>query len=221
MKTTLDTFKQQLLADKKKTAALSILMVVLVVVVIRAAGSGAAPEMAVAVQPSHTATAAAAAPSMQPVLEKVRPAPADTRTAAKSASEASATPTTRHRTVRTDDLTRSLKRDLFMTDEWTNYPVEVSLIERNKPSAPMDFWTGMADAMKQYSRQRHEESQTLTKELSELQLQSTLTGVHPLAYISGHLVRPGDRYAGFAIVRIEERRVLVEKYGQIHELVMR
>src|SRR2546428_599293 len=116
MNTTLETFKQQLLADKKKSAILSILLVVLVVVAVRALSPGntSVPETVVAVQPVPAARPAAT-PTMQPVL----------------------------------------------------------------------------------------------------------TGREPLAYISGHLVRPGDRYAGFSIVRIEERRVLVEKYGQIHELVMR
>jgi hypothetical protein len=217
MKTTLEAFKQQILADKKRSAILSILMVVLVVVVVRALspGSASVPETAVAVQPAPVVRPAAA-PTMQPVLETIRPV-----TKSAAAEPTAPAQATRHRTVRTDDLPRSLKRDLFMTDEWTNYPLEASLIEKAKPTAQLDFWSGMAEAARQYSRQRHEESQTLTKELSDLELQSTLTGRAPLAYISGHLVRPGDRYAGFSIVRIEERRVLVEKYGQIHELVMR
>ena len=217
MKTTLETFKQQLLADKKKSAALSILLVVLVVVVVRAVatGGGSVPEAAVAVQPTHTPPAAAA-PTMQPVVEKIRPV-----TNVVAATPTAPVQPTRHRTVRTDDLPRTLKRDFFMTEEWANYPLEASLSEKDKPPMQLGFWTGMTEAIKQYSRQRSEESQALSKELSELQLQSTLTGRNPLAYISGHLVRQGDRYAGFSIVRIEERRVLVEKYGQVHELVMR
>lgn len=218
MNTLLQTFKQQLLADKKKSIAMGALLCVLIVVAIRAfaSGSGNAPELASAVQP-RAAVANPVNPPMRPVLEKISTPPQIEKPVTTSAPPIAL----KHRTVTTAGLPRALKRDFFMTDEWSKYPLEASQIQEGKAPGGSDFWMSLTAAMRQYGRQRREEAATLNKELSELQLQSTLTGLDPLAYISGHLVRPGDHCAGFFILRIEERRVVLEKYGQVHELVMR
>jgi len=54
----------------------------------------------------------------------------------------------------------------------------------------------------------------------ELRLQSTMTGRSPLAYISGRLVREGDVLRGFAVVKIDDRRVILRKAGLDHQLSM-
>ena len=215
MKNMLETIKQQFLADKKKSAALSTLLCVLIVVMVRAfvSGGGSVPETAVALQP--VASAPPVNQAIRPVLEKIAP-PAQ----ALPPPPVAKAEVPQRRTVVTSGLQRTLHRDFFMTDEWTKYPLEASQIERVKTSSGPDFWSSVAGAMRQYGRQRREEAETLSKELSELQLQSTLTGTEPLAYISGHLVRPGEVFSGFSVLRIEERRVVLEKYGQIHALVM-
>ncbi|HUN82443.1 MAG TPA: hypothetical protein VMV81_13145 [Phycisphaerae bacterium] len=217
MNSMLTTLKSQLMADKKKSAILGGLLCVLVVVLIRAlAAGGSAPELANAA-PAPRPAAAPPSQTMRPVVERISTPPAAKSTAPAVVVQ----PPAKRRTVAAGKLPRDLKRDLFMTEDWSKYPIETAEDLQGDALKGPDFWTNLSGAMRRYARQRREDAEALSKELGELQLQSTLTGGTPLAYISGHLVKKGDCYAGFLVVRIEERRVLLEKNGQLHELVMR
>ncbi len=47
-----------------------------------------------------------------------------------------------------------------------------------------------------------------------------MTGQVPLAYISGRLVREGDRVEGFSVVQIRDRQVMLRKSGATRVLNM-
>ena len=58
------------------------------------------------------------------------------------------------------------------------------------------------------------------EEASELRLESVLTGTQPRAYINGHLLKPGDEYQGFTLLKVTDRHVLLTKYDLFIRLRM-
>jgi hypothetical protein len=46
-----------------------------------------------------------------------------------------------------------------------------------------------------------------------LKLQSTVIGAHPSAMVNGQMVREGDDIAGFRVLKIEARQIIVEREG--------
>jgi len=60
----------------------------------------------------------------------------------------------------------------------------------------------------------------IAEQAERLKLQSTILGESPRAMINSTLLAPGQQIEGFAVVRIESRRVLVERGGVLIELKM-
>ncbi len=89
---------------------------------------------------------------------------------------------------------------------------------RAEPAKPL--WDHLGNALGDYQQTRRSEIAQYEAQLAELQLQSTLTGPAPIAYISGRLVREGDTIRGFTVARIEDRRVVVRKQSFIRVLIM-
>ena len=54
-----------------------------------------------------------------------------------------------------------------------------------------------------------------------MQLLSTVMGAKPKAMINGELVGEGDVIAAFRVIRIEARRVIVEREGIRLEITMK
>lgn len=60
----------------------------------------------------------------------------------------------------------------------------------------------------------------LQRRIREFQLQSTMTGPKPAAYIDGILLREGHTHKGFRITKINNRSVLLEQDGHVFDLHM-
>jgi len=58
------------------------------------------------------------------------------------------------------------------------------------------------------------------EEAMGLRLESVLTGSQPRAYINGHLLKPGDEYEGFTLLKVTDRHVILEKYDLFIKLRM-
>jgi hypothetical protein len=226
----LTTFRAQLVADKKKTAALVGLFCVLCVVGGRAIFTAPAPEM---VRASPAAPQAAPPPRITPVAEtrqpvpsgSVRAAPQPPRPIASTAAAPERDPAAgwanRSRAALIDALDPVMERDLFATPRWKEYALVSDPEADAPPSAKVrDFWGSVLRAADEKRRLRRDEAAALARELAELQLQSTLTGPCPSAHISGRLVHEGDVFSGFSVVQIRDRKVVLRKSGQVHELRM-
>lgn len=237
----LAVFKQHLLADKKKTVVLTVLFVVLLIVVGRLftskstpATAGASATEAVAAV-AHTPAPDQTMPLVRPTLEAkslvspmvpapgaAAPAPFSRTHVSGSASASSAGP------VAVADLPRVLERDLFSTTAWSKFPsarrFETAVgggDGSDSSAAPSEgVWRQLTTVLGQYQENRQGELERLEEDLAALQLQSTVTGPAPMAYISGRLVREGDLIRGFTVIHIQERRVVVRKLGLTRELCM-
>lgn len=58
------------------------------------------------------------------------------------------------------------------------------------------------------------------REAGELRLESVVTGARPRAYISGRMLAPGDEIDGFTLVKVNDRHVILTKYGLFIRLRM-
>jgi hypothetical protein len=70
------------------------------------------------------------------------------------------------------------------------------------------------------TRERRIPPENLPNQASQLKLQATVPGTDATALINGELVKVGDTVAGFTVVRIEARRVLVQQDGVTLEIEM-
>jgi len=210
----LTTFKQQLSADKKKSVALGGLFLILVAVVVHMFVSDSEPATAEA-----TPIIAAGATWKDQVVPKVRPKPVE-----PGPTRSAPTAPRSRRIVAVNAMPRVLERDLFNTTAWSRFfPAVIDhryTDDPNAAEAPKSFWWQLGQAIADHKRTHERESKQLEAELAELELQSTMTGSAPMAYISGRLVHEGDTIRGFSVVRIGDRCVTVRKTGNVRELVM-
>jgi hypothetical protein len=228
--------RQQLAAEKKKSAILGILIVVLIVVIGRSWLSDAEPATAAAA--THAATTLhprdSAASKARPTLERSKgPRPPShgvrpRRKAEATTPRAQRAPAGVGRVVCVDDMPRTLVRNPFNAPSWPVFMPSAAqtwfsgggAVGSEAADSGQRFWTKIGALIGNYQKTRQQQVDQLAKELEELELQSTMTGTAPLAYISGQLVREGDAIRGFSVVRIEDRRVLVSKGGLALELAM-
>jgi len=110
-------------------------------------------------------------------------------------------PTTPDKPVVSVELAEVLSRDLFLLPR-EKYE---ALVDETKAQEPEKSPTEPADD--QGWRRAVREA------ADELSLQSVVTGEQPRAIINGQLVAPGQRIAGFTLIRVAERFVEVEKDG--------
>ncbi len=219
----LSAFKQQLGADKRKSAVLGVLFVVLLVAVGSVMVTDATPETANAMATPAVSRGDSGVPAVRPVVEEAGVGKAVPRVGGDGAEGHE--PATLRRSVAFADLPRVLERDPFDTHAWSKF-TPASARGRNSDGSEdgvgsaATFWGRLGSAMRSRRLERRKELDRLTAELSAIQLQSTMTGSTPMAYISGRLVREGDTIEGFSVVRIRDRRVSVRKYGMVGELVM-
>ncbi len=222
----LELFKQQLIADKKKSAVLGVLVLVLIIVVIKAFAGSSDPNAVVADSPE---TIVASPAPITPITTTPSVA-LSTSTAGQSVDSAVAprepSPNDEPmKVVRIANLPRTLERDLFVPIQWSRYEAgRAALIGPDgapaSQPAPSVFWSALVGGMRDYHAIRQREAGEIAQELSALTLQSTMTGPQPLAYISGRLVHEGSEINGFVVLRISDRRVTVRKYGQTRTLTM-
>jgi hypothetical protein len=98
--------------------------------------------------------------------------------------------------------------------------------------APAGFWDELAKSMSSRADVRKERQilvENLQQQASQLRLQSTMMGANPKAVIDGDLVGEGDVVACgtgetrtvFRVLRIEPRRIIVEREGIKLEIQMK
>ncbi len=117
---------------------------------------------------------------------------------------------------------------------WLSQPIRP--VERNLFVVPTKYYTRkMADAgisesyedpakSVQPATDQNKELQALMENLqsqaSLLKLQSTMMGPIPCAMVNGELVKEGDTINGFKVVKIEPRRMMVERENSVLEIEM-
>lgn len=86
------------------------------------------------------------------------------------------------------------------------------------------FWDKLAKSMASKADQRKERQiliENLQLQAMQLKLQSTVMGATPRALVNGGMVREGDVVASFRVLRIEARRIIVEREGIKLEIQMK
>lgn len=93
------------------------------------------------------------------------------------------------------------------------------------PAPQMEaFWDRLAKSMAGQTDQRKERQvliENLQAQAAKLRLQTTVMGARPRAVINQELVSEGDVVASFRVLKIEARRVIVEREGIKLEILMR
>ena len=179
-------------ASPRKTALLCGLAVVLIVLVIRTATR---PDSASA------KVVELAAPQEPAVTVQSPPLPA---AVVEPRSEDSAKI---DNTIEEEDTSGTLpQRDIFAIDLSYFEQLSADQVQAEGRTAPADRKQLKLIALRARVRQ--------------FQLQSTMTGPVPAAYIDGALLREGHTYKGFQIRQINNRSVSLEKDGRVFNLRM-
>jgi hypothetical protein len=220
------TLKEQMAADKKKTALLFGLGAVLLVVVGQLFISGDSPAPAEA----DDTIVVSSPPKSEPQRTLIRPDPERTdvsnprkRTGGPrrpSSDRPASSPGGALVTV--EGMPRTAARDLFSTSAWGQFPSAEQPQGEAEPSVESGpgFLAQWGMRLEERKEARRQALLAVREEAQALDLQSTMTGQVAAAYISGRLVHEGDTIAGFSVVRIEDRRVILEKSGASQALTM-
>lgn len=86
------------------------------------------------------------------------------------------------------------------------------------------FWGKLEKSLTLQADQRHKRENQIANykaQAAQLKLQSTIMGPQPKAMLNGELVGEGDIIASFRVLKIEARRVIVEREGIRLEIVMK
>ena len=114
-----------------------------------------------------------------------------------------------------------LRRNLFAID-LERFPRDGSVTSVSTKSS--GFWDELAKSMTFQADVRKERQiliENLHQQASQLRLQSTMMGAVPKAVINGELVEEGEVVAAFRVLKIEARRIIVEREGIKLEIQMR
>jgi hypothetical protein len=114
-----------------------------------------------------------------------------------------------------------LGRNLFAV-ELERFPQDGSRTSVSTGGA--GFWDELAKSMTfraDVKKERQILVENLHRQASQLRLQSTMMGAEPKAVIDGELVGEGEVVASFRVVKIEARRIIVEREGIKLEIQMR
>jgi len=115
-----------------------------------------------------------------------------------------------------------LTRNLFEV-ELERFPHDGSPVQTTNKDV-VGFWDELAKSMTfraDVKRERQILVENLARQASQLRLQSTIMGASPKAVIDGGLVGEGDVVATFRVLRIEPRRITVEREGIKLEIQMK
>jgi len=115
-----------------------------------------------------------------------------------------------------------LTRNLFEVD-LEKFPHDGSRVQTTNKDV-VGFWDELAKSMTfraDVKKERQILVENLARQASQLRLQSTIMGASPKAVIDGGLVGEGDVVASFRVLRIEPRRIIVEREGIKLEIQMK
>jgi hypothetical protein len=195
--------------DPQKAGILTVLVAILVVLQFRLALMNKSG-------PSK-ATAATTTPSANNTLGATPVARAETRNALQSWLE---------------QPTEVVNRNLFAVN-LDRFPQDGSKIAVSSARSSL-FWDELAKSMSQQADVRKERKvlyENLAQQASQLRLQTTMMGAQPKAVINGEIVREGDVVASgaagddrgvtFRVLKIEARRIIIEREGIKLEIQMK
>jgi hypothetical protein len=104
------------------------------------------------------------------------------------------------------------------------YPQDGANVDRTLRAPTGDgFWDKLAKSMASRADQRRERQilvENLQLQAMQLRLQSTVTSATPSALVNGSVFREGDVVASFRVLKIEARRIVVEREGIKLEIPM-
>ena len=86
------------------------------------------------------------------------------------------------------------------------------------------FWDKLAKSIDAQADQQHKREnliQNLRQQAGQLQVTMAVMGTHPKATINGEMVGEGEVVAGFRVLKIEPRSVIVEREGIRLEIPMK
>jgi hypothetical protein len=188
--------------DLKKAGILGVLAIVLVVMLWRALAGGGPADVV-------------AAPQM---LAEVT-----TTTAAVETTRHGADPLAEQFAKWTSEPIEPLQRNLFVLNPAV-FPVEKSKSPSEGGDPEQGFWTDIAKSVATQADQKVERQkliEDLQRQAANLRLQTIMMGSTPQALIDGDMVKEGDVVASFRILKIEARRIIVEREGIKLELHMK
>jgi len=200
----INDMKQSLMADPKKTGFLSVLVVVLLVMVGRMVLSNSGKSL-------PSSAAAASTSNANSTFAPTITAPAAPNRSAVAAMQKWA-----------DAPVPPVSRNLFAV-KIEYFPVDGS---RTSPLPQSDdgFWQRLEKSMALQADQRDKRENLIANfkdEAAKLRLESTMIGPQPKAMVNGELVGEGNVVASFRIVKIETRRIIVEREGIRLEIQMK
>jgi hypothetical protein len=204
-RTLLDKMIQAVRNDPQKAGILTVLVAILVVLQIRLQMSGGEGG-------SSQATAAEAVDA--------RPDNADDRVGSRTGENRSQDAGAALRDWM-DAPSVPLGRNLFAIN-LERFPQDGTRTSASTNAA--GFWDELAKSMTFRADVRKERQilvENLQQQASQLRLQSTMMGATPKAVIDGELVGEGEFVASFRVLRIEARRIIVEREGIKLEIQMR
>jgi hypothetical protein len=118
---------------------------------------------------------------------------------------------------------RAIERDLFAV-RLEHFPTDGSRWHRGGGVAAEGFWEQLEKSTAAQADQRREREilvENLRRQAGQLRLETIVMGERPGAMISGQPVGEGDVVKSFRVVRIEARRVVIEREGIRFELQMK
>jgi hypothetical protein len=118
---------------------------------------------------------------------------------------------------------RPVGRNLFAI-QLNYYPVDGSRSQGLKTSGDGEFWAKLEKSLMLQADQRDKRENLVanyTAEAGKMRLDSIMMGPQPKAMIDGKLVTEGDFAAGFRVLKIEPRRIMVEREGIRLEIQMK
>jgi hypothetical protein len=184
--------------DPKKAGILTVLVAILVVLQVRLqTNKGESTSMANAAMTGATGSTGTT----------FYPRPTDSSAALRTWMDAPAT---------------ALGRNLFAIN-LERFPQDGQRTEKEAQGTP-GFWDDLAKSMSFRADVRKERQilvENLQQQASQIRLQSTMMGATPRAVINGDMVGEGDVVASFRVLKIEPRRIIVEREGIKLEIQMK
>ncbi|WP_428939941.1 hypothetical protein [Fontivita pretiosa] len=204
---------QALKADPRKTAALGVLLLLLVVMVARSVLVGRGPARAAA---SNVVSA------VSNFITGSKPgagAASGTDQVGGTGRESSAWAALQKWA---DAPVGPISRNLFAV-RMEYFPADGSRTTETS-SSNEGFWEKLEKSLALQADQRDKRENLIANyraEASKLKLQSTMPGAQPRALVNGELVAEGSVVAGFRVLKIESRRIIVEREGIRLEVLMK
>jgi hypothetical protein len=131
-----------------------------------------------------------------------------------------------------DQPSENINRNLFAVN-LDKFPQDSGKITSGTARSAL-FWDDLAKSMSQQAdvkKERRVLYENLAQQASQLRLQSTMMGATPKAVINGELVREGDAVVcgasgtepgvTFRVLKIEARRIMIEREGIKLEIQMK